>query len=153
MVGSNLPNHLEDFLMGIRIRAIFSWGQCGPCVTLWRRRIRRGFGGLLRHLILLQFMVGMEDSFGKVCVVMLGRKEQSRNVFVFVWNFNGKWLRNFYVLGVHSFYQKVWEVEFKIIQGMLPFFMALLCFFQNRQQIGIPSGSLWTSKLMVAIRM
>jgi len=44
-------------------------------VTLWRRRIRRGFGGLLRHLVLLYLVVGMEDSFGEVCVVMLGRKE------------------------------------------------------------------------------
>jgi hypothetical protein len=46
MVGGNLPNHLGDFKEGIRINVIFSWGQYGPCVALWRR-IRRGFGGLL----------------------------------------------------------------------------------------------------------
>ncbi len=27
------PNRLGDFLKGIRIRALFSWGRCGPCVV------------------------------------------------------------------------------------------------------------------------
>jgi hypothetical protein len=31
------------FLKGIKIRTLFSWGQCGLCMALWRRRIRRGF--------------------------------------------------------------------------------------------------------------
>jgi hypothetical protein len=37
VVGGNLPNHLGDFLIGIKIRASFSWGQREPCVVLWRR--------------------------------------------------------------------------------------------------------------------
>jgi len=31
MVGGNPPNHLKDFWEGIKIRALFSKGQCGPC--------------------------------------------------------------------------------------------------------------------------
>ncbi len=50
MVGGNLPN-LGDFYEEIRIKALFSWGQCEPCVTLWRRKIKRGFGVLLKHSI------------------------------------------------------------------------------------------------------
>jgi hypothetical protein len=53
MVGDNKPNHLRDFLLEIRIKALFSWVQCGHCVVLLRRRIRRGFGGLLKHSISL----------------------------------------------------------------------------------------------------
>jgi len=37
----------------IKVRALFSWGQCGHCVVLWRRRIKKGVGALLKHLILL----------------------------------------------------------------------------------------------------
>jgi hypothetical protein len=47
MVRGNLPNHLGNLYEGIRIRALFSWGKCGPCVALWRKRIRGGFEGLL----------------------------------------------------------------------------------------------------------
>jgi hypothetical protein len=46
-----LPNHLRDFEERIRIRALFSWGQCEPCVTLWRRRIKGGFERISWHLI------------------------------------------------------------------------------------------------------
>jgi hypothetical protein len=33
MVGSNPFNHLKYFKKGIRIRALFFRGQCGPCVV------------------------------------------------------------------------------------------------------------------------
>jgi hypothetical protein len=39
-LGGNPSNHLEDledFWEGIRIRAMFSKGQCGPCVVLWKK--------------------------------------------------------------------------------------------------------------------
>jgi hypothetical protein len=36
VVGGNLSNHLGDFQEGIKKRAIFSWGQCGPCVVCER---------------------------------------------------------------------------------------------------------------------
>lgn len=39
------------------------------------RRIKGGVGGFIRHSILLKLVVGMEDSLGKVCVVLLRRKE------------------------------------------------------------------------------
>jgi hypothetical protein len=53
MVGGNLPNHLRDFKEGITIEVLFSWGQCGPCVVLWKRRIIRGFEIFLWHSRLL----------------------------------------------------------------------------------------------------
>jgi hypothetical protein len=34
VVEGNLPNHLGDFKEEIRIKALFSWGQCEPCVWL-----------------------------------------------------------------------------------------------------------------------
>jgi hypothetical protein len=33
MVGGNLPNKVRYFYEGISIRALFSWGQCRPCVV------------------------------------------------------------------------------------------------------------------------
>jgi hypothetical protein len=42
-------------------------------VVLWRR-IKGGVGGFLRHSILLKLDVGIEDSLGEVCVVLLTRK-------------------------------------------------------------------------------
>jgi len=33
MVGGNPPNHLGNFYEGIKIKALFSKGQCGPCVV------------------------------------------------------------------------------------------------------------------------
>ncbi len=32
-LGADLPNHLRDFYEGIKIRALFSWAQCEPCVV------------------------------------------------------------------------------------------------------------------------
>jgi hypothetical protein len=32
VVGGNPPNHLGNFQEMIRIRVLFSKGQCGPCV-------------------------------------------------------------------------------------------------------------------------
>jgi hypothetical protein len=43
-------------------------------VVLWRRT-KGGVGGFLKHSILLKLVVGMEGSFGEVCVVLLRRKE------------------------------------------------------------------------------
>jgi len=42
-------------------------------VVLWRR-IKGGVGGFLRHSILLKLVVGIEDSFGEICDVLLRKK-------------------------------------------------------------------------------
>jgi hypothetical protein len=52
MVGSNPPNHLGDFEEGIRIRALFSRGQCGPCVWYVEREMKGSERGWEIHLIL-----------------------------------------------------------------------------------------------------
>jgi hypothetical protein len=43
-------------------------------VVLWKR-IKGGVGGFLRHLTLLKLVVGMEESLGEVCVLLLAKKE------------------------------------------------------------------------------
>jgi hypothetical protein len=50
MVGSNLSNHLRDFKEGIKIKALFSWGQCGPRVVCGKG----GVGGFLIYSIPLE---------------------------------------------------------------------------------------------------
>jgi hypothetical protein len=47
---------LKIFLKRIKIRILFSWGQCGLCMALWERKIRGGLGrdfeGIQRVVIL-----------------------------------------------------------------------------------------------------
>jgi hypothetical protein len=52
---------------------------------------------------------GMEESLGGLYCNIRRKKEQG-NVFVFVCDVNGKWLRNFYVLCLHLFYVEVWKI-------------------------------------------
>ncbi len=40
----NPPNHFGDLKKGIRIRAIFSKGQCGPCVMSREGGLKEGLG-------------------------------------------------------------------------------------------------------------
>jgi hypothetical protein len=49
-------------------------------------------------------VVGMEDYLGKVSDVRFKEERIVGNVFVLVCDYNGKWLRNFYVFCVHLFY-------------------------------------------------
>jgi len=44
MVGGNPPNHLGDFYEGIKIKALFSRSQCGPCVECGEEGLKEVLG-------------------------------------------------------------------------------------------------------------
>jgi hypothetical protein len=44
MVGDNPSNHLGYFKEWIRIKALFSRGQCGPCVVYGEGGLKEGLG-------------------------------------------------------------------------------------------------------------
>ncbi len=71
MVGGNPPNHLGDFEEGIRIRALFSRGQCGPCVICGERGLGEGLGGFGIHL---RFLGDVEFSLGEWSKIMEKKK-------------------------------------------------------------------------------
>jgi hypothetical protein len=55
MVGGNPPSHLGDFYEGIRIRALFSKGQCGPCVVCGEEGLKEVGEDWERHSKLLEW--------------------------------------------------------------------------------------------------
>ncbi len=54
MVGGNPPDHLGDFYEGIRIRAPFSRGQCGPCVVCGEEGLKEVGKDWESHLKILE---------------------------------------------------------------------------------------------------
>jgi hypothetical protein len=54
--------------------------------------------------------------------------------------------------GLYLFYKEVWKVEWFDVVHKLFLEMLVLDFFLNKEQRGIPFGSLWSNKLLVAIR-
>ncbi len=83
MVGGNPPNHLGDFQEGIRIRILFSKGQCGPCVW-YLGKGNRGSGGGWGDALRICVGYGKKKFFendgknGKICTYL-------------VCDFNGRW--------------------------------------------------------------
>jgi hypothetical protein len=79
VVGGNPPNHPGDFSEGIRIKALFSKGQCGPCVVCKERGLGKWLGGLGidsrllgdRKLSLRKWMKGMEKEVRILCVILM----------------------------------------------------------------------------------
>jgi hypothetical protein len=74
-------------------RALFSRGQCGPFVALWKRRIKGNVGGLLKDIInyweLERRIGGVMKKGGMCCIVC---------------DFNGKMVEGIDVLVVFLFY-------------------------------------------------
>ncbi len=88
----NAPNHLGDFYEGIRIRALFSKGQCRLCVASWRMKIRGSVGGLLEERLL-----GVGEKEWRI-------HGEWRNMLYFVCDFNEKMVEGFEILVVYLFY-------------------------------------------------
>jgi hypothetical protein len=53
------------------MKALFSWGQCGPCVVCRKERIRGGMGGFFKGGILCCKREKEWGTFLKNCVVLL----------------------------------------------------------------------------------
>lgn len=71
-LGGNPPNHLEDFYEGIRIRALISRDQCGPCVVLWKKDQKKCWGTFRKDCKFLEVREtdgGVMENVGMCCIV------------------------------------------------------------------------------------